>query len=103
MELELNKKSFLDEFTKLKSIENRKPKDRTDGFVYIHNTTIKRLAEGEKFEVSEVDFSKFTYNDMTDYMEYYQNVLEPKIQLARKLFECISSAGNIFSVDKRFY
>ena len=103
MELELNKNSFLDDFAKVRSIENRKAKDRTAGFRYIHNATTKRLAEGEDFKVGDIDFRKFTYADMIEYIEYYENHLEPRIRAADNLFRILKKAQSVFSPDKRYY
>lgn len=103
MEIEINKESFLDEFKKLKSIEKRKGIKRSPGFLYIHNTTTNRLACGKMVEVKELDFTKFTYQDLADYMQYYEENLSPKIEMVRKLFGVIKSAESIFSSNKIYY
>ena len=56
MEREINKDSFLDEFRKVRDIGNRKAKDRSPGFVYIHTATVKSLAEKGEFKVGDIDF-----------------------------------------------
>jgi len=103
MELTLDKTSFLDEFRTLKSIENRSAPARTDGFRYLHEMTTCRLADGEGFKIGDLDFTRFTYDDLLDYMTYYSDNLEPKINLANKLFGVPRSAGAIFAPDKRYY
>ena len=67
MELQLNKTSFIDEFRNVRSIENRKAKERSEGFKYLHDSTTKRLAEGVGFSIKDIDFSKFTYDDLEEY------------------------------------
>lgn len=103
MELQINKNSFLDEFIKIKNIENRPQKEKTEGFQYLHNMTTKRMAEGEEFKIGNLDFSKFAYDDLTDYMEYFEKVLQPRISKAHQLFEALRQAGSVFSPDKRYY
>ena len=41
MELEINKVSFLDEFTNVHNMGNRKAKNRSEGFMYLHNMITK--------------------------------------------------------------
>ncbi len=103
MELELNKVSFIDEFRKVRNIENRKAKDRTEGFLYIHNCTTKALADGHEFKVGDLDFSKFTYNDLQDYIEYYNDNLEPKISSVSLLFKILHEAESVFVKERKFY
>ena len=43
------------------------------------------------------------YDDLCDYMTYYSDNLEPKINLANKLLSVLRSAGAIFAPDKRYY
>ena len=103
MELKINKLSFIDEFKAVRNIENRKAKDRTEGFNYLHNATIKKLAEGGSIEMQEFDFSKFTYEDLEDYLEYYNNNLVGKIEKIKGLFDILKGAETIFSPGKRYY
>ena len=103
MEMQLNKISFLDEFAKVQNIENRKARERTEGFRYLHNMTTKHMAEGGDLQLENLDFSKFTYADLTDYMEYYENTLAPKIQKANDLFKAIQQVSAVFSPGKRYY
>ena len=103
MKLELQKTSFVDEFRKLHSIENHKACERTEGFNYLHDMTTGRLSQGESFSFTDLDFSRFTYDDLCDYMEYYEKYLPPKIDLANKLFSVLKTAGAVFSPDKRYY
>lgn len=103
MELQINQENFLSGFTKLQNVENRKTKERSEGFRYLHETTTKRLAEGEEFKLGNLDFSKFTYDDLNEYLEYYEQVLQPRIDAANQLFHVIRQAGSVFSPDKRYY
>ncbi len=103
MEVAINTNSFLDEFKKLKSIEKRKGTKRSPGFLYIHNMTTNRLACGKDVEVAKLDFSKFTYQDLEDYMQYYEENLSPKVQAVRELFSVIKTAESVFSPDKCYY
>lgn len=103
MELQINQENFLSGFTRLQNIENRKAKERSDGFRYLHDTTTKRLAEGEKVEIDSLDFSKFTYEDLNEYLEYYEQILQPRIDAANQLFHVIRQADSVFSPDKRYY
>lgn len=103
MELQLDKKSFLDEFTSVKSIENHKAKDRTKGFTYLHEKTTKTLAEGRDFSIGNIDFSLFTYEDLVEYMDYYRTSIEPKIKLANEMFRAVKDAGSLFSPTKKYY
>lgn len=103
MEMELKKESFLDGITKLRNIENRQPVKRSDGFVYLHDMITVRLAYGQKFSVGDLDFSKFTEDDLTDYVRYYQENLEPKIQKVSAFFEIVRRAAAVFSTGARYY
>lgn len=103
MELQLNKVSFIDEFRKVRNIENRKAKDRTEGFKYLHNSTTKRLAEGVDFSMKDIDFTKFTYEDLEEYMQYYESVLEPKVNKVENLFKALRHAETVFSPGSRYY
>lgn len=103
MEREINKDSFLDEFRKARDIGNRKAKDRSPGFVYIHTATVKSLAEKGEFKVGDIDFSRFTAEDLAEYMEYYEHTLAPKVSLANKLFSTLRSANTVFAPSKSCY
>ena len=103
MELQVNKTSFVDEFITVRNIEKRKAKERTKGFNYLHNATTKRLAEGEKLEIQKIDFSKFSYKDLEDYLEYYNNNLGPKVEKVNELFIILKKAEVVFSPNKVFY
>ncbi len=102
MEITLNKESFLDEFKKVRSIENKSVSDRTEGFLYLHNATICRLANGKNVDVDKLDFEKFTYEDLRDYMRYYENYLLPKIDMVHNLFSIVRSSESMFSNSKQF-
>ena len=103
MEVQFNKLSFIDEFKTVRNIENRKAKDRTEGFNYLHNAITKRLAEGGKIEMKKIEFSKFTNDDLEEYMQYYETVLEPKLSMIRALFNAMNRAESLFSNNKHCY
>lgn len=103
MELQLNKVSFIDEFRNVRNIENRQAKDRTEGFKYLHDSTTKRLAEGVEFSMEDIDFTKFTYEDLEEYMQYYEKNLDPKIKKVEALFKALRNAESIFSPGNRYY
>lgn len=64
------RKSFLDAFIKLKKADGICVKDRSKGFRYLHNTITKRMAEGCEFKIGDLDFSRFTEEDLSEYMRY---------------------------------
>ena len=102
MELEINKNSFLKEFTDVHNMGNRTIRKRSEGFMYLHNMITKKLAEGSKFTIGNLDFSRFTYDDMNDYIEYYNEYLEPKVRTANQLFRIFQEAESVFSTAKHF-
>ena len=71
------RKSFLNEFLRLKKVDGIYAKDRSKGFRYLHNTITKRLAEGKEFKLGDLDFSKFTEDELSEYIRYYELHLEP--------------------------
>lgn len=103
MEVQLAKESFIEEFKKIRNVENIKPKDRSKGFMYLHNSTTKRIAKGGSLEFKDIDFAKFTNKDLEDYMEYYNIMLEPKINMIRRLLDVMDNAESVFSPKKRYY
>lgn len=103
MEQILDKVSFVDEFTKIRNMPVKKAEEHTEGFRYIHEMTTKKLATGDDFKIGNLDFSKFTYNDLEEYMEYYNEILEPKVKTASELFRIIRNAGSVFSHEKMFF
>lgn len=103
MELRLNTESFLNDFTTVRNIGNRKAKERSDGFMYLHEATTKRLAMGDGFEMGDIDFTKFTNDDLVDYMKYYQSTLEPRIKMVKDLFSLMNNAKSVFSKQKQFF
>lgn len=103
MELELNKMSFLEEFTRVRSVENRKSKDRSAGFKYLHNITTKKLAKGKDIDIGNIDFTKFTYADLEEYIEYFDAFVAPKINKIDNFFNIVKQAESIFSPTKRYY
>ena len=103
MELKLNTESFLNDFTKVRNIGNRKAKERSEGFMYLHESTTKRLALGKDFEMGDIDFTKFTNEDLVDYMKYYQSTLEPRIKMVNDLFSLMDKAEKVFAKQKKFF
>ena len=103
MELKLNTENFLSDFTKVRNIGNRKAKERSAGFMYLHESTTKRLALGDGFEMSDIDFTKFTNDDLKDYMHYYHTTLEPKITMIKNLFGLMDNAKTVFAKQKQFF
>ena len=103
MELILNKVSFADEFKKVRNTREKKAKERTYGFKYLHNMTTRRFAEGGDFSIGLLDFDKFTMEDLEEYMEYYNENLQPKLNAANSLFKALTEAGAVFSPKKRYY
>lgn len=102
MELEINKNSFLKEFTEVHNMGNRTIRKRSEGFMYLHNMITRKLAEGSGFKIGNLDFSQFTYDDMNDYIEYYNEYLEPKVRTANQLLNIFKNAESVFSTEKRF-
>ena len=103
MELVINKVSFADEFKKVRNTQEKKAKERTEGFIYLHNMTTRRFAEGGEFNIGLLDFTKFTMADIEEYMEYYNENLLPKVATAGKLFKVLNEAGAVFSPKKTYY
>lgn len=103
MELKVSKDSFIQEFKKIRKFENVAPKDRSQGFMYLHNSTTKRLAEGGCIEFTEIDFTKFTNEDLEEYMNYYSEVIEPKVCAINKLYEILRKAESVFSPKKSYF
>lgn len=103
MEIKLNTESFLNDFTTVRNIGNRKAKERSEGFMYLHESTTKRLALGDGFEMSDIDFTKFTNDDLKEYMHYYQTTLEPRIKMVKDLFGLMDKAKTVFSKQKQFF
>ena len=96
------RKSFLNEFLRLKKVDGIYAKDRSKGFRYLHNTITKRLAEGKEFKLGDLDFSKFTDEDIIDYFRYYENNLEPIANEANTLFYQINNDASVFPVRRQY-
>lgn len=103
MEQVMDKVSFLSEFTKVRNMPTKKADEHTEGFKYIHDMTTRKLAEGGEFKIGNLDFNMFTYNDLAEYMEYYNENLEPKIRLASELFRVLRNAESVFSPEKKYF
>ena len=69
-------RSFLDEFVRLKKVDGVCVKDRTKGFKYLHKKITVSMAEGKEFRFGDLDFSKFTEEDINEYFRYYDRYLD---------------------------
>lgn len=96
------RKSFLNEFLRLKKVDGICVKDRSEGFRYLHNTITKSLAEGNEFKLGDLDFSKFTEDDLREYMWYYERHLEPMAVEGAALFRKISYDTVGFPMRKQY-
>ncbi|MBS7297629.1 MAG: hypothetical protein KIG65_00950 [Eubacteriales bacterium] len=96
------RKSFLNEFLRLKKVGGIYAKDRSKGFRYLHNTITKRLAEGCEFKIGDLDFSRFTEDDLSEYMRYYERHLEPMAEEGAVLFSQISYDTVSFPMRKQY-
>ena len=103
MELELTKDSFLDDIRNIRSVRRKKEQERSEGFVYLHETITKSLFDGKGFCVEDIDFSKFTYDELEEYTEFYNNHLSPRIRTAGALFGAVESASAMFVPKKNFH
>lgn len=102
MEMELNKQSFYDSIVKLRS-KPKKEKEYSKGFRYLHDTIIVQMVNGKDFKVGDLDFLKFTCDDLQDYIEYFEKTICPKLDSAGKLFDIIRRAKGIFSGKRTYY
>ena len=96
------KRSFLDEFVKVKKVDGICVKDRSKGFRYLHDTITKRLALGESFKIGNLNFSKFTDEDIEEYFSYYSNYLEPIAKESASILYKIFSETSKFPKKKNF-
>ena len=64
MELKLNTENFLSDFTKVRNIGNRKAKERSEGFMYLHESTTKSWVAVVQFFFSSLSFSIFNISIM---------------------------------------
>ncbi len=103
MEAQLNKESFLDGFKIKSSVKKPKVKQHTEGFVYLHDSIVNKLLGGESIDLDKLDFSKFTTDDLDDYVEYYGRYIEPKVRKAESLFKIIKKADEVFSPNKKYF
>lgn len=99
-----NKKqrSVLDEFLKIKHVDGVYIKGRTKGFKYLHNVTTKALAEGVEFKMGNIDFSRFTEDDICDYMDYYHCYIKPVEQDCIYLLNRVNCDIRQFKMINRF-
>ena len=95
-------KSFLDEFLRIKKADGICVKDRSKGFRYLHRTITKRMAEGKDFKIGDLDFSKFTEDDISDYFKYYGNNLEPIAYEVKTLFYQITNDIADFPLRRQY-
>lgn len=96
------KRSFLDEFVKLKKADGICVKDRSKGFRYLHNTITKRMAEGKEFKIGDLDFSRFTEDDLCEYVQYYECHLEPIVKEGVTLLNQINYDTVYFPLRKQY-
>ena len=102
MSAKRKRRSFLDEFLRIKQVDGVYIKDRSKGFVYLHKVITKALAEGKEFKMGDIDFSRFTEDDICDYMSYYQCYLMPNERMCVHLFNQVSSDIHQFPIIKKF-
>ncbi len=103
MEARLNKENFLDGFKLKRSTKSFLGEDRTEGFMYLHNATVSRLVHGKDIEFGKMDYTKFTMTDLENYIHYFEQVFQPKIDKANKLFKILDNAKSVFSTSKVYY
>ena len=103
MELELDKESFLDDVRNIRSVRRNRNAEQTEGFLYLHDTITQSLFDGKGFTIDDIDFSKFTYDDLDEYSTFYNTQLSPKITVAGTLFKEFQKAAAIFVPEKNFY
>lgn len=103
MELELDKESFLDDVRNIRSVRRNKKAEHTEGFMYLHDTITQSLFDGKGFTIDDIDFSKFTYDDLDEYRSFYNKHLSPKITVAGALFNEVQKATAMFVPEKNFY
>lgn len=102
MEYVLEKESFLDDVRNIRSTRRKKQPERTEGFIYLHDTITKSLFDGKGFHIDDIDFSKFTFDDLCEYSEFYDSNLSKKIRVAGTLFGAVEKAGATFMQKHSF-
>lgn len=103
MELQLDKDSFLDDVRNIRSIRRKNEPERTEGFMYLHESITGSLFDGRGFQIENIDFSKFTSDDLYDYAAYYNDKISPKINTAGALFSAVESAQAMFLPKNNFH
>ena len=103
MELELQKDSFLDDVRNIRSIRRKQTKEQSEGFLYLHDTITQSLFDGRGFVIDNIDFSKFTYEDLEEYQMYYEKHLSPRIMAAGALFSAVEEASAMFIPKNSFH
>ena len=104
MELEIDKESFLDDVRNIRSVRRNKAKpEHTEGFIYLHETITQSLFDGKEFTIEDIDFSKFTFDDLDEYRIFYNQHLSPKINAAGELFKGVQKAAAMFVPENSFY
>ena len=102
MAVRKKQKSFLDEFLHVKRVDGISIKDRSKGFLYLHDVITKTMAEGKDFKIGNIDFSQFTEDDLSEYMSYYAGYLEPMENHCVFLMNRIGYDMSQYPVIKRF-
>ena len=103
MELEIDKESFLDDVRNIRSVRRNRNAEHTEGFMYLHDTITQSLFDGKGFTIDDIDFSKFTYDDLDEYRTFYNQHLSPKITAAGALFNEVQKATAMFVPENSFY
>ncbi len=104
MELELKKDSFLDDVRNIRSVRRSKQQpERSEGFLYLHNTITQSLFDGKGFHVEDIDFSEFTYEDLEEYKDFYNSHLSQRIKAAGTLFSAVEEAAALFVPKNSFH
>lgn len=101
MEMQINKESFYDSITKLRS-KNKTEKEYSEGFLYLHENIILGTINGERFDISVLDLSKFTADDLQEYIQYYDNQIGPKLNMLGRLNSLIKNSIGIFSGERTY-
>lgn len=103
MELELKKDSFLDDVRNIRSVRRSKQPEKSEGFMYLHNTITQSLFDGRGFHVEDIDFSEFTYDDLEEYKDFYNSYLSERISAAGALFGAVEKASAMFVPKNSFH
>ncbi len=101
MEMQMNKESFYDSIVNVRS-KRKAQREYSEGFLYLHEAIIVKVINGENFDVGNMDLSKFTDDDLSEYTKYYSDEVEPKLNTLAALLGMVKKAAGVFS-EKRIY